>query len=195
VLLHQQKPLSGPQIEVEGAFHKHGHKFFSLQGILHLQLLRRPLLISLGYRNKAGKGPHPGAASDYISPGAANASAAATTWSVWCTAFPFWAKTLLEPTPLGCIVPPDCFLSTPGRLIIHFVVRPLPAFLANQNHEGIHDDGHCHADQYFFHVGSISSAHSPGAVTLGTLAFQPTIPLAERAAVGVLLRLSLTSRT
>ena len=93
-----------------------------------------------------------------------------------------WGKTLLELTPLGCIVSPDCFLSTSGRLIIHFVIRPLPAFLANQNHEDIHDDGHSHADQYFFHVGSISSAHSPGAVTLGTLDFQPTIPLAERAA-------------
>ena len=72
------------------------------------------------------------------------------------------------------------------------MIRPLPAFLANQNHEGIHDDGHSHADQYFFHVGSISSAHSPGAVTLGTLGFQPTTPLAERAAAQVLLRLSLT---
>ena len=39
---------------------------------------------------------------------------------------------------------------------------------------------------------SVSLAHSPGAVTLGTLGFQPTIPLAERAAARVLLRLSLT---
>ena len=64
--------------------------------------------------------------------------------------------------------------------------------MVNQDHEDPNDDSHPYADQYFFHVGSISPAHSPGAVTLGTLGFQPTIPLAERAAARVLLRLSLT---
>ena len=43
--------------------------------------------------------------------------------------------------------------------------------------------------------GSISSAHSPDAVTWGTLAFQPAIPLAERTAARLLLRPSLTWRT
>lgn len=82
-----------------------------------------------------------------------------------------------------------------GDINNSFGIRLLPASLVSHDHEHLDDDSHFHADSYFSHFSSISSAYFPGAVALGTLGFQPTVTFTQRAATRVLLRLSMTQRT